>query len=345
MNLIQTRHTVKLLLLTMGLAACQVAAAGRISVKSADPPEGFQGTALDVTITGSGFGPDAEAYFLLTTTEDPGDIVVDDTVYVRSSKLIAKIRILDEESEGDFDDYDIEVLSGGRRGKGTTLFRVLKSDPPSEEDLAFRWLPSIDYGDDTAAAEDVARGPCTTDGAHPQWGNYFCPHRIWPDPIRFDFSGIPRTQIKKNGNAALCAAMDDITMVANRMYTVAWEDGPCRDPGSGCEVYALHWFGSDEFQDVEALVAAASGVGSPAVDFVKMKVIMRAFMSDHHDANPLANDLDLSMDMAVVQFIRKGTNRDAAVCVYDFSGAGKPLVLETNTLGTHSAPVSRRKGE
>ena len=65
-----------------------------------------------------------------------------------------------------------------------------------------------------------------------------------------------------------------------------------------------------------------------------MKVIMRAFLSDYRDANPLANDLDFSMDSAVVQFIRSGTNRDAAVCVYDFTGSGKSLVLETNTLAS-----------
>ena len=51
------------------------------------------------------------------------------------------------------------------------------------------------------------------------------------------------------------------------------------------------------------------------------------------DANPLANDLSFVMDTATVRFIKAGTNRDAAKCVYDWTTADPSedplLVLET----------------
>ena len=99
--------------------------AQKVQVNSADPAEGEQLTTLEVTINGNGFGNSAAVQFFLSTTEDKGDVVVKHVQVVSPKKLVATISI----SEFfDPQDYDIEVenLSTGRRGKGHTMFKVLK---------------------------------------------------------------------------------------------------------------------------------------------------------------------------------------------------------------------------
>jgi hypothetical protein len=93
-----------------------------IKVTSADPPSAPQGTVnLNVTIRGSGFKKGAQANFFITGTGDPGGIGVNQTTFVTSTELVANIDIADTAVISKF---DIEVLSNGRRGKGTELFAV-----------------------------------------------------------------------------------------------------------------------------------------------------------------------------------------------------------------------------
>src|SRR3990172_11866311 len=93
-----------------------------IKVTSADPASAPQGTLnLNVTIRGSGFKKGATANFFITGTEDPGGIGVNQTTFVSSAELVANINIADAAVISTF---DIQVLSNGRRGKGTELFAV-----------------------------------------------------------------------------------------------------------------------------------------------------------------------------------------------------------------------------
>ncbi len=93
-----------------------------IKVTSADPPSAPQGTVnLNVTVRGSGFRKGAQSKFFVTGTQDPGGIGVNQTTFVSSTELVANIDIADAALISKF---DIEVLSNGRRGKGTELFAV-----------------------------------------------------------------------------------------------------------------------------------------------------------------------------------------------------------------------------
>jgi hypothetical protein len=103
----------------IGLAHAQV------KVTSADPASAIQGTvSLDVTVNGSGFDSTAKAKFFVTGTSETGGITVRKTVVKGTKQIIATIDVADAAVVNKF---DIEVtLSSGRKGKGTTLFTVLK---------------------------------------------------------------------------------------------------------------------------------------------------------------------------------------------------------------------------
>jgi len=119
----------------------------QVQVTSADPASAVQGTSsLNVTINGSGFDSSAAVKFLVAGTAETGGITVK-KVTVRSAKrLIATIDVADTAIVNKF---DIEVtLSSGRKGKGTTLFTVLKKavDPCTVAGIDFPgfayWKPS-----------------------------------------------------------------------------------------------------------------------------------------------------------------------------------------------------------
>jgi hypothetical protein len=82
--------------------------------------------------------------------------------------------------------------------------------------------------------------PCTPQSFGNTGGQYHCEHQDYRPAIRFDFSGIPRQQTKKRGDDRLCAAMDDISLVANSSYQLYWE-GSCKAAG-GCDIYSEQWF-------------------------------------------------------------------------------------------------------
>jgi hypothetical protein len=113
-------------LITLALLASSVPAlAQKIGVKSATPSSGAQGTVgLDVVIAGNGFGPGAQARFVLSGTDNPDGVVVRHTRFVSNSQLVATIDIADTASLASF---DIKVTLSGRTGKGTDLFHVVET--------------------------------------------------------------------------------------------------------------------------------------------------------------------------------------------------------------------------
>ncbi len=106
-----------------GIFFSGVAQAGPVQVDLATPSVGEQTQTYDVTIDGNGFDEGSVASFLVTGSENPGGVVVTNTRFVNRRQLVATINIAED---AELEDYDIEVVtSGGRRGKGHTLFRVV----------------------------------------------------------------------------------------------------------------------------------------------------------------------------------------------------------------------------
>ncbi|HKX58204.1 MAG TPA: hypothetical protein VJN00_02390 [Steroidobacteraceae bacterium] len=122
-------------------------AQSQVLVTSADPPAAPQGTlSLDVTVSGSGFDNSAQVEFLITGTATPGGIIVRKVKVTGPKKLVATIDVADTAV---IDKFDIQVsLSGGRKGKGTSLFSVLaKANDPCFAAVDF---PSFIYFQTTA---------------------------------------------------------------------------------------------------------------------------------------------------------------------------------------------------
>lgn len=105
------------------LASLHVEAAPPVKVTAADPSSASQGTlSLDVAVSGSGFDSSAAVSFQVAGTTNPGGVTVKRVNVIGSNKLIATIDVADTAVVSKF---DIEVkLSGGRKGKGTSLFAV-----------------------------------------------------------------------------------------------------------------------------------------------------------------------------------------------------------------------------
>jgi hypothetical protein len=128
-------------------------------VTAADPSSATQGTtSLDVTISGSGFDSTAQVQFLLTGTADAGGIAVK-KVSVRSSKRL--VATIDVAGTALVDKFDIVVtLSSGRKGKGTTLFTVLRktNDPCAVEGLDF---PAFAFARASGTTQELAVADAT----------------------------------------------------------------------------------------------------------------------------------------------------------------------------------------
>ena len=98
---------------------------------AADPSSAEQETYdLEVTVTGDNFGKDSVVKFLVTGTEEEGGIKVKNVKSLGPQKL--KVTV-DVEAGAVVDDFDIEVMSRGRTGKGTELFRVLEKEHPTQD--------------------------------------------------------------------------------------------------------------------------------------------------------------------------------------------------------------------
>lgn len=141
-----------------------VSAHAQVAVTSADPSSAPQGTiSLDVTVVGNGFDSSAAVSFLITGTTNPGGITVKKVVVRGSKKLVATIEIADTAVVTDF---DIQVeMSGGRKGKGTSLFAVLpktNGDPCAALGLDF---PAFVYWKQSGTDQQIyiadATGNCS----------------------------------------------------------------------------------------------------------------------------------------------------------------------------------------
>ncbi len=117
-----------ILLLAAGLLCLDAALAAppvKVKVTAANPNSALQGDALPVVISGSGFDVGSTVKFLVTGTKDGNQISVSNVVLNPDGTLTASIQV---QGTALAIDYDIEVrASSGRRGKGTTLFKVFEN--------------------------------------------------------------------------------------------------------------------------------------------------------------------------------------------------------------------------
>ena len=100
---------------------------GKIKVTGASPGEAPQGKSLTVTIAGENFEDKSSVTFFVGGTKDASHISVGDIRFKSSSELEADIVV---NSGALTVDYDIEVkaIISGRKGKGTTLFKVQQAE-------------------------------------------------------------------------------------------------------------------------------------------------------------------------------------------------------------------------
>lgn len=128
-----------------------------VDVQEAVPNYGNQGEFNKaVKIKGKGFDSESTVEFLLTGTENPGNVTVQSVTYdPGTGDLDTIIDVPDGETAATLGDYDIRVTnSRGRKGKGTTLFAVLKpgeTPGPNNEGLAISMLCSLDDEGDALA--------------------------------------------------------------------------------------------------------------------------------------------------------------------------------------------------
>jgi hypothetical protein len=95
---------------------------GKIKVTGASPSEAPQGDTLTVRITGENFEDESSVTFFVGGTKDKDQIFVSKVRFKSSTELEADIEV---NSGALTVDYDIEVqATSGRKGKGTTLFKV-----------------------------------------------------------------------------------------------------------------------------------------------------------------------------------------------------------------------------
>lgn len=98
-----------------------------VEVTAAAPNDANQGQELDVIISGSGFDNGSEVSFFVTGSADASQVEVLSVEYIRKTKqLKTHIKVKDTAVSSE---YDIEVrASSGRKGKGTTLFKVKQQE-------------------------------------------------------------------------------------------------------------------------------------------------------------------------------------------------------------------------
>jgi len=114
------------LLLCLTLGPCLLAQT--IQVTSATPSAAPEGSVnLNVSISGSGFDRGAQAQFFITGTANPGGVTVNSTKFVNKQSLTANITIADSATIANF---DVQVTSGTRTGKGTEMFAVTSKGTP-----------------------------------------------------------------------------------------------------------------------------------------------------------------------------------------------------------------------
>jgi hypothetical protein len=106
-------------------AAAAAKSSTALSVTSASPPFGDQGTTVDVHIFGSGFTSGAKATWLLHGVADD-HVHTNGTTFVSASELVANITIA---SDASLDFWDVQVsLSSGKNGVGSECFEVTTAE-------------------------------------------------------------------------------------------------------------------------------------------------------------------------------------------------------------------------
>ena len=166
----KNKHTAnRFLILALPLlwlvATLTVTAAPPIAVNSATPNEAEQGITLPVTISGRGFGEDSVVEFVVSGSCvnegemcDTGEIVVNSVAVESSKKLVATITVGGNAVLGL---RDIKILSNGRRGRGTELFRVLQKGAGKSETVDCKIDFSVQFrddGSDRVLSDGVAGG-------------------------------------------------------------------------------------------------------------------------------------------------------------------------------------------
>lgn len=97
----------------------------QVTVTGAEPSEATQGQMIPVIVSGENFDAGSTVRFLVSGTKDDSQIQVGTVGFNPDGTLTADIRVRDD---AQVFEYDIEVrTSSGRRGKGTSLFRVKSS--------------------------------------------------------------------------------------------------------------------------------------------------------------------------------------------------------------------------
>jgi uncharacterized membrane protein len=111
------------LALPLLLVAPASEALAQVKVTSATPSSAYQGArSLDVVVSGSGFDASARVQYFVSGTTLSGGITVRSVTYRKSSELVTTIDVAEGAVLANF---DIQVtLDSGRKGKGTTLFKV-----------------------------------------------------------------------------------------------------------------------------------------------------------------------------------------------------------------------------
>ena len=111
-------------MLAMLLAVVPVSAQ-QVTVTSAEPSSGEQDTvSLDVRVKGKGFGAGAQAKFYIDDDAVTGGITVNETLFVSSTEVIARVSIA---AGASLSFFDIKVTnSNGRTGRGSDLFQVVE---------------------------------------------------------------------------------------------------------------------------------------------------------------------------------------------------------------------------
>jgi len=153
-----------LITLTAGLLAVATnLAAGPLKVHSAEPNTGAWGEKHLVKITGEGFNHVTSVRFLVTKTTNNGNLEVEFNCSgggCNDSTIYADVEIPDGATIAD---YDIEVqLQGGRKGKGTTLFRVESSGGIGNE-CKFDFEATFDDAETDGVVSDE-------EGSYVAWG-------------------------------------------------------------------------------------------------------------------------------------------------------------------------------
>jgi len=128
---------------------------GKVTVELATPNSVVQTAEEDVIIQGSGFDNGSTVRFLVTGTTDDSQFEVGPAQYLSPNEL--KVHIKTTGSTATVD-YDIEVqTTSGRKGKGTTLFKVQQAEiacsEPDPKEPTIAYLTEFDTSGEVNTAD------------------------------------------------------------------------------------------------------------------------------------------------------------------------------------------------